>query len=406
VTPARATVLALGLLALAWLGWRSLAPAEAEAAIEAAPAAARPAAPAAVAATAPPAAASARPGPLAPAERQRQLALWQQRLQRASEVLQAYRWATRYPHEARPLTEQPDQIDPQQPIVEDRPLRLPGQPVVPGLFLRTTQDKVHLQGDETVTVSVSAHDGEGRTLPLQVSRALAEEGALGQRSSNWPRVPVAFNDQGTGGDAVAGDGVLSARLQPARQGFVGQAGMIRLSLALQSGEQPGFVYFDVLYSPEVPATWAGAVRERLAEGSLLLELPVQVNTAGRYVVAGRVDDADGRPLALLSFNEELAAGPQVFRLQLFGKLVRDLQPRFPLRLRDVEAFLLKADQFPDRALLPRRLGTVHQTQRYPWASFSAAEWTSEERRRYLAEHERDVRQAQAELDRLLAPVGP
>ena len=405
MTPARAATLALGLLALAWLGWRSLVLAEPGPAIEA-PVPARPVAPAAVAAFGPGAAASAQRGPLTPAERQRQQALWQQRLQRASEVLQAYRWATRYPHEARPLTEQPDQIDPQQPIVEDRPLRLPGQPVVPGLFLRTAQDKVHLQGDETVTVSVSAHDGEGRTLPLQVTRAQAEAQAAGQPVSDRPRVPVAFNDQGTGGDALAGDGVLSARLQPARQGLASQASMIRLSLALQSGEQPGFAYFDVVYSPEVPATWAGAVRERLADGSLLLELPVQVNTAGRYVVAGRIDDADGRPLALLSFNEELAVGPQMFRLNLFGKLVRDLQPRFPLRLRDVEAFLLKADQFPDRALLARRPGTVHQTARYPLASFSPAEWTSEERRRYLAEYERDVRLAQAERDRLLQPAGP
>lgn len=412
MTPGRAAAVALGLAALGGLAWHQFAPGSAALP----PTAATPAGPPPAGALAPAAApplqartASAALGPLAPAERQRLHALWQQRVQRAGEVLKAYRWATRYPHEARPLTEQPDQLDPQQPIVEDLPLRLPGQAVVPGLLLRTTQDKIHLQGDEAVTISVSAHDGEGRTLPLQVQRAVAEampRGADGLRGADGPRVPLNVNDQGRAGDALAGDGVLSARLQPARQGLGRQASQIRLSLALQSGEQPGLAYFDVVYSPEQPATWAGAVRERLDAGSLLLELPVQVHTAGRYVVAGRVDDADGRPLALLSFNEELATGPQTFRLNLFGKLVRDLQPRFPLRLRDVEAFLLKADQFPDRALLPRRWGLVHETQRYPWASFSTAEWQSQERSRYLTEYERDLRQAQAELDRLRPPPGP
>lgn len=401
----RAIALALGLAVLGGLAWQLFAPGAPDAPpSEATPAAIQPAATLAPSAAPLQArAASAALGPLAPAERQRQQVLWQQRVQRAGEVLQAYRWATRYPHDARPLTEQPDQLDPQQTIVEDLPLRLPGQAVVPGLFLRTTQDKIHLQGDEAVTISVSAHDGEGRALPLQVQRAVAE--AM-PRVADGPRVPLDVNDQGRTGDALAGDGVLSTRLQPARQGLGGQARSIRLSLALQSGEQPGFAYFDVVYSPEQPATWAGAVRERLDTGSLLLELPVQVHTAGRYVVAGRVDDADGRPLALLSFNEELAAGPQAFRLSLFGKLVRDLQPRFPLRLRDVEAFLLKADQFPDRALLPRRWGLVHETQRYPLASFSTAEWQSPERSRYLTEYERDLRQAQAELDRLRPPTGP
>lgn len=339
------------------------------------------------------------------AQRQAQLALWQARLQRAHQVLDAYRLATRYPHHSRPLTEQPDQLHPNQPIVEDRPLRLPGASVKAGFFLRTTQDKVHLQGDESVTVRVSAHDGEGRPLPLQVTRAVAHEGAIGAATSTWPRVPVAFSDDGQGADTVAGDGVLSARVQPLRQGFGERAGVIRIEALVHSGEQPGFVYFDAIYSPDAPAAWSGAVREALHQGSLDLYLPVQVSQAGRYVVSGRIDDAEGRPLALLSFNDEVQAGAQEFRLQLFGKLVRDLQPSFPLRLRDVEAFLLKPDTFPDRALLPRRPGLVYTTQRHPLVAFSDAEWASEERTRYLIEFEKDLHEAQDRVSHL-TPASP
>ena len=62
---------------------------------------------------------------------------------------------------------------------------------------------------------------------------------------------------------------------------------------------------------------------------------------GRYVITGRVDDASGRPLALVTFNNELGAGAQQVPLQVYGRLVRDANAVFPLTLHDVEGFLLR-----------------------------------------------------------------
>lgn len=380
---------ALLLLAAWWPG---------EAAHDAVALAAAPEGPAA----APLPAASAVPRAASPTadERQAQRALWAQRLQRARFTLDSYRQATRYPHESRPIAEHPDQVHPNRPIVEERPLRNPGGAVVEGLNLRTTQERVFAQGDEGVLLTVAAVDAEGRRLPLEVPRAFAHEGATGVRASRVPPVTVRFTDDGRGGDARAGDGVLSFRLHPASQGFAQLDGVIRVELALQSGDHPGYAFFDVIYSPEVPATWGVGVREVVENGSLNLYLPVQVLRPGRYVASGRIDDARGKPFALATFNDELAAGPGELRLQVFGKLLRDGQPAFPLVLRDVEAFLLKPDAFPDRALLPRRAGTVHTTAAYALGLFSDAEWRSEERQRYLDEYTKDVREAEDALDRL------
>ncbi|HSI59428.1 MAG TPA: choice-of-anchor X domain-containing protein [Ideonella sp.] len=320
-----------------------------------------------------------------------------ERLARMRQLRDAYQAATRYPPGSRPLAEQPDQLNPQRPIVEELPLRLPGTAVVPGYRLRTTQQRVYSQGDESVLLTVSARDEQGRVLPLRVVQADAHEGATGHRPPRGPQVPVSFTDDGSGGDAVAGDGVFSTLLQPARQGFAALDGLVRVELSLQSGEQPGFAFFDVIHSPQAPAAWLPGVREAVESGSLNLYLKLDVHQAGRYVASGRVFDADGRPLALLGFNETLAAGPQELRLQVFGKLVHDLQPRFPLTLRDVDAYLLKPDRFPDRALLPARHGAVHRSQAWPLSAFSTAEWRSEERSRTLAEHAKDVAEAQAAL---------
>lgn len=354
----------------------------------------------ATAASPPPATASPAAGPrsvalkpVAQADRE----LWRQRLSRAQRTLDSYRQATRYPHESRPIAEHPDQVDPNKAIVEERPLREPGGPVVDGLSLRTTQERVFVQGDESVLFTVAAVDADGKALPLQVPRAFAHEGATGSRPSRVAPITVAFTDDGRNGDTRAGDGVLSLRLQPARQGLAEVDGVIRVELALQSGDHPGYAYFDIIYSPVAPAAWGNGVREALEAGSLNLYLPVQVMQPGRYVVTGRIDDASGRPFALVSFNDELGAGPGEVRLQVFGKLVRDGQPAFPLSLRDVDGFLLKPDAFPDRALMPRRTGTVHRTKPYPLVAFSDAEWHSAERQRYLDEYTKDVDEAEQHL---------
>ena len=212
-----------------------------------------------------------------------------------------------------------------------------------------------------------------------------------------------FSDAGVGSvgavDDVAGDGNFSARLSPSTQGFAGFAGTIRILVFVRADGKEGVAHFDVVYTEDVPAAW-GTVREAQEAGSLNFYLKANVRVAGRYVVSGRIDDARGQPFALVSFNEEVAAGVQEFKLHLFGALIRDKRPIFPLRLRDVDGFLLIPDKFPDRLMMARLAGVVHVSGNYTADSFSPNEWSSEERDRYLAEYGRDLDAARTELERL------
>lgn len=365
------------------------------------PVAAVPAPAVAVAALSAPLPASAAPFSAAGLQaRQAQLAVWQQRLARARQTLDTYRESTRYPHESRPIGEHPDQQRPFDPIADDKPLRNPGGQPARGVHLRTTQERVFVSGAESVRFTVTAQDDAGKTLPLLVTRAVAFDLPDARQAIGRPQVAVPFVDGGAEPDLTAGDGIFSARLQPSVQGFADYAGTIRVQVQLNQDGQQGVLNFDVVYEPQVPAVWAGAVREALQAGSLDFYLKAHVVQPGRYVVSARVDDANGKPFALLGFNDELAAGMQEVRLVLFGKLVRDGAPVFPLALRDVEGFLLIPDRFPDRAMMPRVAGRMHVSGSYPLSGFSDAEWTSEERERYLAELTRDVDQATGEVDRL------
>jgi len=263
-----------------------------------------------------------------------------------------------------------------------------------------TQERVFVQGGEPVRFSVSLRGADGRRLPLRVLRASAREQTEPGQASLYPEVPLSFNDEGHAGDVQAGDGVHGAALRPQAEGFAGLSGPIRVEVVLRSEERESRTFFDLLYTDHPPATWRDGVRETMEDGSLVFHLQADVREPGRYVVSGRVVDARGVPFALLRFNEEVATGVQEFRLTLFGRLVRDARPAFPVALRDVTAFLLHDEGLPDRSLMPRRDGIVHVSQDHPLDGFGEAEWSSEERSRYLDELGRDVARARAEVERL------
>jgi hypothetical protein len=323
-------------------------------------------------------------------ERQAQRDLLLKRLERAQVTLAAYREQTRYPHDSRPIAEHPDQIHPFEPIRESLPLRFAGSKgAVPGVRILTTQDRVFMSGDEVVKVSVTAQDDTGRTLPLLITRAVAFDLPDPRQAAGRPQLALNF---------TGSDGVYSSEFQPSRTAFADFAGTLRLQLTLSQDGRQGIVNFDVVYQPLVPAEW-GAITDRVADGSLDFNVGLNVKQPGRYVVNARVDDAKGQPFALVSFNEMLGPGAQSARLRVFGKLLRDGAPAMPLRLRDLQGFLLLEDRFPDRAMLPRREGVVYRSGSYALKSFSDAEWTSEERDRYLAELGRDVSQLQGQWGR-------
>lgn len=353
-------------------------------------------------AEAPPGAAASAPGKSAEErEREARRELWTKRLERARRTLEAYLAATKYPPQSRPSREHPDQMEVAEPE-RTRPLSRDVQEVQ----LRLKQDRVFVVGDEVVHFFVSCEDSLQGPRPCEVVSAAAHEAEHMTGGAGAAAVPVVFVDTGYGGDVLAGDRTFTGRFQPAKQGFPMYSGTLRVDVRVRSGTYEGSAFFDILYTPSPPAKLTGQVREVFEDGSLFLYLGMEVRKAGRYVVAGRLDDESGTPFAYVSFNEELKEGAQEVKLTIAGNLVHDETPTFPLKLRDVEGFLLKEVGDPDRELLSSLRGYVHTTREYPVTAFSTAEWKSEERDRYIDEYTRDVQEAQAQLDATFAGEPP
>lgn len=323
-------------------------------------------------------------------------------LHMADQTYCRYRDSSKYPHTARPIAEQGDQVTPNAPVAAANPMRLDGGGTDPAVQIQSAQSRVHMVSGETVAFSLRAVDGDGKVLPLVITRALAQGLPLNGSRGSRAGAPVAlvFADDGGGADPVAGDGAFAAVLAPAQTGLAAFDGTIRTEVRFSVAGRAGALLFDVIYSPVLPAVWTGQVRDALEDGSLNFYLKADIRQAGRYIVTGRVDDARGKPFALLTFNELLDTGPNEVRLSMFGKLMRDQAPALPLTLRDVEGYLLKENTDPDRSLMPRLEGAAHVTKAYPLTAFSSSEWHSEERSRYLNAFGKDVAQARAALEKL------
>jgi hypothetical protein len=328
--------------------------------------------------------------------REQSLHLLTDQYQLADHTLCSYRESSKYPTSSRPIGEHPDQLHPNAPIQDSHALRKDGGGVDKDITVQTAQTRVFLGAGEAAVFSVRAVDAGGNALPVVVTRAQAT-GITYKDARAGPQATLSFADDGNNGDAVAGDGALSGLLAPARSNLAGFNGTIRTEVKFTAGGKPGVVLFDVIYTPDTPATWSGPVRDVMADGSLVFVLKADIRQPGRYLASGRVDDANGKPFALVSFNEVLAAGPQDIKLAVFGKLLHDQRPAMPLALRDVDAYLLKENTDPDRAMMPRLEGQVAVSKNYALKGFADTEWQGEERSRYLAEFGKDFAAARSAL---------
>lgn len=330
------------------------------------------------------------------AEKEQQKKQLQIRFDEVSKTFCNYRESTKYPNSSRPISQHPDQVYPNLAIKETHSMRNRHGGSDKNIQIQTTQSRVYLSAKESVEINLRALDASGNSLPLIVEGAAARGLTFGDNRT-VPQLAINLADNGRDGDQVAGDGIASGRLTPGASPFAAFDGTIRIEVNYAVNGNRGQVFFDVIYTPEVPAVWTGKIRETVENGNLKFYLPVSVKMAGRYIVSARLDDAKGKPFAYLSFNDLLAVGNTEIPLNVAGKLLRDSEVSFPLGLRDVDAYLLKENVDPDRALMARLEGQQYVSKSYSLKTFSDAEWESEERSRYLKEFGKDLEQARASL---------
>lgn len=143
------------------------------------------------------------------------------------------------------------------------------------------------------------------------------------------RLDLAFVDDGTTGDAVAGDLVYTWMVQPTDAADAERwAGFHNAYVTgAPADDPPAVVHSDVgwHYSAVAGARLTGRFRDAMVDGHLVIEAEMSVERAGRYHLQMSLHAPDSKPLAW-SQNEvtaDYAKGTHWVKLRVWGLLLRE-----------------------------------------------------------------------------------
>lgn len=163
-------------------------------------------------------------------------------------------------------------------------------------------------------------------------KAVAAPGAItGEIVDAYGRVlaQVAYRDDGKGADAQAGDGVYSARLDPADLTATASY-MVRVSTRLADGDPMEAAGGFLLSAPSAHLT--GRYRDAVREGNLVIAAEVEVAESGRFHLAGTLYSKAGEPIGYAQAAANLEPGRQWIELSYYGLMFHDRQAAGPYKL--------------------------------------------------------------------------
>jgi hypothetical protein len=119
----------------------------------------------------------------------------------------------------------------------------------------------------------------------------------------------------------------------------------------------------------VPAELSPVARDFVEDGSLVVEVDVDVDRAGFYRIDANVFGAGGEPVAFTFWKGDLESGRQQVPLQIYGKVLHDAGIPPPYTVAQIRGYQFIDGGYPDRAHLPD-LPVRHTTASYSLGSFT------------------------------------
>ena len=285
-----------------------------------------------------------------------------------------------YPMDSRPLAASDLQfLEPDRPPAERRPLRRQaGAPREASASMEVlfTTDRFAVTGEEALTATLAVFPVGGQAaVPLDIlSAEVVTAPARGHQPEPVARLEV--RDDGAGADAVAGDHTYTGIVFPGRAGLR-ETGPYVVRVAFRAGpvESEASQVFHYTAARDIPARFAGRMKDELQAGSLLVEVGVEVARPGTYIIEANLYGGAGEPLARASQRLELARGTQRVPLRFYGKILREAGADGPYQLGQLRGYRFAPGERPDRQMMPRWTGE-HETAAYRAADFTDRPWSA------------------------------
>ncbi len=294
-------------------------------------------------------------------------------------ALSDYQQLSIYPPNSRPLSmENVDLVHPNRRF--ETPVPIEEGSDVHYVF---TADKYRVIGNETVTFTLTAQEGDKQgadRLPLAVEKAEIRKGADPRKAK--PAAALNF-EPGERNQYLC-------EFSPAAS-FPGasKAGKYYASVKYRVKGEVTSALIPFEYFPEntVPARFTGSFSEEIKEGSLYINAEIEVLRKGFYIIDANLFDQDGEPVAYTISKLELSQGRARVPLLFFGKVLVDSKSKAPYVLKNLRGYRFIEVTAPDAELMDREMIREYEkeyaTRSYSKSQFSDKEYDSAEKRRRI-----------------------
>jgi hypothetical protein len=180
-----------------------------------------------------------------------------------------------------------------------------------------------------------------------------------------------------------------ARVRLAEAFDVDEAVVVRFEAAFALDGRVQRASFDVPFTPPkaVAGRFTGGLADRARDGSLEIDIGIEVFRPGYFVIDANLWSAGDEPVAWTRFRGELGPGPRVVTLRFFGKAIRDRGKGGPFSLGELRGARLAEGHDPDLEHVEGDAGG-YRTDAYPLEVFSDAAWSAPEKQRRIEALER------------------
>ncbi len=272
-----------------------------------------------------------------------------------------------YPPTSRPLTAgATDQLYPNQRYEKHRPLDEDGN----STFVFTA-DRYYYTGDEVALVWLEVLDG-GQPADVDIHQATARAERRGQPGGESADL------------GLQSDGRRWSSILDLGQVFPDHHGTILLEVAFEVEGEIHAEAIRIFSTPldRIPAELTGSFRDTVHDGSLRVEVGVDVVEPGFFRFDANLYDRNGEPVAFAVFKGDLEPGENWLPLDFFGKILRDRGAMGPYTVQQIRGYRFLEGQTPDRERLVDD-PVSHQTSPYEPAAFSDAVYTSDHKERMV-----------------------
>ncbi len=263
------------------------------------------------------------------------------------QALQDYRQLSIYPPNSRPLTKENIDL-----LMPNRRYELP-LPIEKGseIHYLFTADKYRVIDNDAITFVLMVLNGtkpESERVPVNIIKSVIKKGINFNNAKYVAELSLAKNDVG---DYIAE--IQCAQIFPNEKKSATYWAEVEFKVAGEVIHQA--IPFEYFPENTIPAKFTGNFREHIKDGSLYVDVEIEVYRKGYYIIDANLFDNELNPVAYTIEKRDLQTGRQWVPLLFFGKVLLDQKAKPPFVLRDLRGYRFIEATTPDPEFMDREM---------------------------------------------------